>query len=58
MMAEEAGLKDVPLTQNFIRQLHLTLLREDYEVYRTLPGGVETSYLSIQGNTRPGQTAS
>ena len=30
MMKEEACLKDVPLTQNFIRILHKTLLREDY----------------------------
>ena len=29
MMTEEASLKDVPLTQNFIRTLHKTLLRED-----------------------------
>ena len=36
MMTEEAGLKDHPLTQNFIRQLHKTLLREDYTVYRYL----------------------
>ena len=27
MMTEEAGLKDIPLTQNFIRTLHKTLLR-------------------------------
>ena len=38
MMKEEACLKDVPLTQNFIRILHKTLLREDYTVYRNLPG--------------------
>lgn len=44
MMTEEAHLKDKPLTQNFIRQLHKTLLREDYKVYRTLPGDVTTSY--------------
>lgn len=30
MMKEEACLKNVPLTQNFIRILHKTLLREDY----------------------------
>ena len=37
MMTEEAGLRDVPLTQNFIRTLHQTLLREDYLVSRNLP---------------------
>ena len=34
MMKEEAQLKDFPLTQNFIRTLHKTLLREDYTVDR------------------------
>lgn len=38
MMTEEASLKDIPLTQNFIRTLHKTLLREDYTVCRNLPG--------------------
>ena len=32
MMQEQAGIKDMQLTQNFIRQLHKTLLREDYTV--------------------------
>jgi len=55
MMTEEASLKDTPLTQNFIRTLHRTLLREDYTVYRTLPGGVQTSYVIHAGQykTRP-----
>ena len=55
MMTEEARLKDHPLTQNFIRQLHKTLLREDYTVYRNLPGGIQTSYLIHAGQykTRP-----
>ena len=44
MMTEEAKLKDIPLTQNFIRTLHKTLLREDYTVYKNLPGGQTTSY--------------
>ena len=44
MMTEEAKLKDIPLTQNFIRTLHKTLLREDYTVHRNLPGGQTTSY--------------
>lgn len=49
MMKEEALLKETPLTQNFIRTLHKTLLREDYTVYRTLPGGVQTSYVIHAG---------
>ena len=44
MMEEQAHLESMPLTQNFIRTLHHTLLREDYVVYRTLPGGQQTSY--------------
>lgn len=55
MMTEEAVLKDLPLSQNFIRMLHKTLLREDYTVYRTLPGGITTSYVIHAGQykTRP-----
>lgn len=55
MMEEEAQSKDIPLTQNFIRQLHQTLLREDYTVYRNLPGGGQTSYVIHAGQykTRP-----
>ena len=55
MMKEEALLKETPLTQHFIRMLHKTLLREDYTVYRTLPGGVQTSYVIHAGQykTRP-----
>ena len=55
MMTEETLLKDVPLTQNFIRTLHRTLLREDYTVYRNLPGGMTTSYVVHAGQykTRP-----
>lgn len=55
MMKEEALLKETPLTQQFIRTLHKTLLREDYTVYRTLPGGVQTSYVIHAGQykTRP-----
>ena len=55
MMKEEALLKETPLTQHFIRTLHKTLLREDYTVYRTLPGGVQTSYVIHAGQykTRP-----
>lgn len=55
MMIEEANVKEVPLTQNFIRTLHKTLLREDYIVYRNLPGGVQTNYVIHAGQykTRP-----
>lgn len=55
MMAEEAAVKTMPLSQNFIRTLHKTLLREDYTVYHNLPGGVTTSYVIHAGQykTRP-----
>ena len=55
MMTEEAKVKETPLTQNFIRTLHQTLLREDYTVYRNLPDGVPTSYVIHAGQykTRP-----
>ena len=55
MMTEEMKLKEMPLTQNFICNLHRTLLREDYTVYRNLPGGMQTSYTVHAGQykTRP-----
>lgn len=55
MMQEEAGNRQEPLTQNFIRTLHHTLLREDYTQYRSLPNGVQTSYVIHAGQykTRP-----
>lgn len=55
MMEVEALSEDKPLTQNFIRQLHKTLLREDYKVYRQLPGGEYTSCVVHAGQykTRP-----
>lgn len=55
MMTEEAMTDNAPLTQNFIRTLHHTLLREDYTQYRTLPNGAETSYVIHAGQykTRP-----
>lgn len=55
MMQEEASLRDKPMSQAFIRQLHQTLLREDYTVYRNLPGGMQTSYVIHAGRykTRP-----
>lgn len=55
MMMEEVRTEGMPLTQNFIRTLHKTLLREDYTVYRNLPGGMTTSYVIHAGQykTRP-----
>lgn len=55
MMLLESSETKQPLTQNFIRTLHRTLLREDYTVYRTLPGGIQTSYTIHAGQykTRP-----
>jgi len=55
MMTEEAAVKQMPLTQNFIRTLHKTLLREDYTVHRNLPDGQQTSYVIHAGQykTRP-----
>ncbi len=55
MMTEEAAMKEMPLTQNFIRTLHRTLLRDDYTVYRNLPGGMHTSFVIHAGQykTRP-----
>ncbi len=49
IMQEQAKEKEVPLTQNFIRQLHKVLLREDYTVYRELPGGQQSSYIIHAG---------
>ncbi len=49
MMQAEASEHDKPLTQNFIRQLHATLLREDYEVRHQLPGGENVSYVMHAG---------
>ena len=63
MKAHNIGLKmtldeaksETPLTETFIRQLHKTLLREDYIVYRNLPGGATSSYTIHAGRykTRP-----
>ena len=55
MMQVEANEIQNPLTETFIRQLHKVLLREDYTIYRTLPGGVQTSYTIHAGcyKTRP-----
>ena len=55
MVKEAVQDKSMSLTQNFIRQLHKILLREDYTVYRELPGGGTTSYTVHAGQykTRP-----
>lgn len=64
MKAHNVGLKMIlaeaqdlshPLTETFIRQLHLTLLREDYTIYRRLHDGTYTSYIIHAGQykTRP-----
>lgn len=55
MVKEAIQDKSLPLTQNFIRQLHQVLLREDYTVHRDLPGGAQTSYTVHAGQykTRP-----
>ena len=54
-MMEEQAASEYPLTETFIRQLHKTILREDYEVYRNLPGGQSFSYTVHAGiyKTRP-----
>lgn len=55
MMQTEALEKEYPLTETFIRQLHRTLLREDYTVYRQMSDGSTTSYTVHAGQykTRP-----
>ena len=44
-MMKEQAFSEYPLTEAFVRQLHQTILREDYTVYRQLPGGQHTSYV-------------
>ena len=55
IIKEEAIKKGNILTENFIRQLHLILLREDYKVYSKLPNGLNASYIIHAGSykTRP-----
>ena len=55
MMQEEAQATDRPLTEYFIRELHRTLLREDYTVQKELPDGNITTYTVHTGQykTRP-----
>ena len=54
-MMKEQALSEYPLTETFVRQLHHTILREDYTAYRQLPGGQQTSYVVHAGvyKTRP-----
>ena len=55
MIQEEAGDAERPLTEYFIRQLHKTLLREDYEVHKQDKDGNVISYVVHAGKykTRP-----
>ncbi|MDO4818862.1 MAG: Fic family protein [Prevotella sp.] len=54
-MMKEQALSEYPLTETFVRQLHKTILREDYTIYHQLPGGQQTSYVVHAGvyKTRP-----
>ena len=54
LMEEEARTAD-HLSESFIKRLHQIMLREDYTVYRQLPGGQMTSYVVHAGTykTRP-----
>ena len=49
MMSQAVKEGNMPMTQHFIRTLHKTLLREDYTIYRNLPGGQQTSYVIHAG---------
>lgn len=55
MIKEEASEKEHPLTEAFIRQLHHTLLREDYTMHKQLPDGTDGVYVVHAGSykTRP-----
>ena len=54
-MMEEQAHSEYPLTESFIRQLHKTLMREDYVEYRQMPDGTVTHYTIHAGiyKTRP-----
>ena len=54
LMEEEASRAD-HLSESFVKRLHQVMLREDYTVYRQLPGGQQTSYVVHAGTykTRP-----
>ena len=55
MMQEEAKTLERPLTEYFIKNLHKTLIREDYTVRKELPDGNITTYTVHAGQykTRP-----
>ena len=55
MMQTEAADAERPLTEYFIRELHRTLLREDYNVQRQMPDGSTATYTVHAGiyKTRP-----
>ena len=55
MMQEEANASERPLTEYFIKTLHHTLIREDYNVQKELPDGNITTYTVHAGQykTRP-----
>lgn len=55
MIQTEASDRQKPLTESFIRTLHKTLLREDYDVYRKSADGMSNSYTVHAGcyKTRP-----
>ena len=54
LMEKEAPRAD-HLSESFVKRLHQVMLREDYTVYRQLPGGQQTSYVVHAGTykTRP-----
>ena len=55
MVQDEVKHGESRLTEYFIRTLHHTMLREDYTVYKSLPGGEMGSYVIHAGQykTRP-----
>lgn len=55
MIREEAELKDKPLTEVFIRNVHQVMLREDYEVTKQGRDGIPFTYTIHAGvyKTRP-----
>ena len=55
MMQEEAHSTDRPLSEYFIKTLHKTLIREDYNVRKELPDGSVVTYTVHAGQykTRP-----
>lgn len=60
MVKEEAKEKDHHLTEYFIRTLHKTLLREDYDVTVSMPNGSYSTYTVHAGTykTRPNSVIS